>query len=220
VNLFDELLDLLLPCRCALCGATGSIICEACVGELQPSERAVERSNIHGWAASSYGVTEMALIKAFKEDGLTALSGYLASAMKLAYAGLQSDAPTLLDGSLLVPAPSSRANFRKRGYLPSLLLARRLNHFLGRPLIVKDALKFVRPVEDQASLTVNQRKTNLSGSMLASSVVFGQRVILLDDVVTTGSTLAESARAIGQAGGEVVGFLTFSETILKTPAKF
>ena len=87
-------------------------------------------------------------------------------------------------------------------------------------LRVKAALRFVKVVLDQSGLSIEQRKSNLSGSMQASRDVLGQRVILLDDVVTTGATLLEAARAIAAAGGEVVGFLTFSETILKTPAKF
>ena len=161
----------------------------------------------------------MALVRAFKEDGLTSLAPRLAELVSMAYEGLVAEAPTQLDGSLLVPVPSSRVNFLKRGYLPTLLLAKQLNRQLGRPMVVKSALRFIRAVEDQAGLSVEQRGANLSGSMTATSAVSGQRVILLDDVVTTGSTLAESARAVRQAGGEVAGFLTFSETILKSQAK-
>jgi ComF family protein len=219
VNVLEELLDLLLPCRCALCGATGSAICDHCLRALTRSPRAVDRQNLHGWAAGDYGPTEMALIKAFKEDGLTTLAPQLAAIVSLAYEGLVAEAPTQLEGSLLVPVPSSRVNFLKRGYLPTLLIAKQLNRQLGLPFVVKSALRFIRSVEDQAGLSVEHRGANLSGSMTASSAVAGQRVILLDDVVTTGSTLIESARAVSQAGGEVAGFLTFSETILKSQAK-
>ncbi len=100
-----------------------------------------------------------------------------------------------------------------------MILARQLNRATGSSLRVKAALRFERSVADQAALSVEQRSSNLVGSMVASAVVSGQRVILIDDVVTTGTTLIEAARAIAEAGGEVVGFLTFSETILKTRAK-
>jgi predicted amidophosphoribosyltransferase len=56
--------------------------------------------------------------------------------------------------------------------------------------------------------------------MLADSRVFGRQVILFDDVVTTGSTILEAGRAVELAGGTVIGFLAFAETILKTPSKF
>jgi predicted amidophosphoribosyltransferase len=51
--------------------------------------------------------------------------------------------------------------------------------------------------------------------MVAKPGVHGKRIILVDDVVTTGATLLEAARAVASAGGVVVGFLTFAETLLK-----
>jgi orotate phosphoribosyltransferase len=55
--------------------------------------------------------------------------------------------------------------------------------------------------------------------MLSDTRVSGRQVIILDDVVTTGSTILEAARAVAAAGGIVVGFLGFAETILKTASK-
>ena len=219
MNLFDYLLDLLLPCRCVICRSTGLALCQNCAGQLTPSARAVTRFDLHGWASSDYGTSEKVLIKAFKEDGITALAPMLARLMKPAFQCLRDEIPTQIDDVWLVPAPSSQANFRKRGYLPSLILARQLNRATGRALTVKAALRFERSVADQSGLSVEQRSSNLVGSMVASASVSGRRVILIDDVVTTGATLIEAARAIAEAGGEVVGFLTFSETILKTHAK-
>ena len=219
MNLFDQLLDLLLPCRCVICRSTGLALCQNCSSQLTPSARAVTCFELHGWAASDYGTSEKILIKAFKEDGITALGPILARLMKPAFQCLLDEVPTQIDDAWLVPAPSSQANFRQRGYLPSLILARQLNRTTGSSLRVKAALRFGRSVADQSGLSVEQRSSNLVGSMVASTSVSGRRVILIDDVVTTGATLVEAARAIAEAGGEVVGFLTFSETILKTHAK-
>jgi ComF family protein len=219
MNVFDSLLDLLMPCRCVVCLSTGAALCPNCASQLTPSVRAVTRLDLPGWAASDYGTSEKILIKAFKEDGTTALAPSLARLMKPAFQCLLDELPRQIDDVWLVPTPSSRANFRKRGYLPSLILARQLNRVAGHPLRVKAALRFERAVADQSGLSVEQRSSNLVGSMAASAVVSDQRVILIDDVVTTGATLIEAARAIAEAGGEVVGFLTFSETILKTHAK-
>lgn len=219
MNVFDQLLDLLLPCRCVICRSTGFALCQNCAGQLTPSARVVTRFDLHGWAASDYDTAEKVLIKAFKEDGTTALAPILARLMKPTFECLLDELPTQIDDVWLVPAPSSPANFRKRGYLPSLILARQLNRATGSSLTVKAALRFERSVADQSGLSAEQRKANLAGSMVASASVSGRRVILIDDVVTTGATLVESARAIAEAGGEVVGFLTFSETILKTHAK-
>jgi ComF family protein len=219
MKLFDHLFDLLLPCRCVICRSTGLPLCQNCASQVGPSARAVTRFDLHGWAASDYGTSEKILIKAFKEDGITALAPILARLMKPAFQCLLDELPRQIDDVWLVPTPSSRANFRKRGYLPSLILARQLNRVAGHPLRVKAALRFERAVADQSGLSVEQRTSNLAGSMAANDLVAGQRVVLIDDVVTTGATLVEAARAIAEAGGEVVGFLTFSETILKTHAK-
>jgi predicted amidophosphoribosyltransferase len=74
-------------------------------------------------------------------------------------------------------------------------------------------------VEDQARLDSDARRKNLVESMLADSRVAGRHIVLFDDVVTTGSTILEAGRAVASAGGILVGFLAFAETILKTPSK-
>jgi predicted amidophosphoribosyltransferase len=84
---------------------------------------------------------------------------------------------------------------------------------------VVDSLRFRRSVADQASLRSESRKANLAGSMSADSRVSGRRVLLFDDVITTGSTILEADRAVTEAGGIVLGFLGFAETILKTASK-
>jgi predicted amidophosphoribosyltransferase len=55
--------------------------------------------------------------------------------------------------------------------------------------------------------------------MLSDSRVAGRQVIIFDDVVTTGATILEASRAVTAAGGNVIGFLAFAETILKTASK-
>jgi ComF family protein len=219
VKVFDELLDLLLPCRCVFCLATGSALCPDCAAELKPIPRRVERFGLGGWAVSDYGAVEKTLIHAFKENGLTALAPHLATAMNLGFAAFKDELPNQIDGTLLVPAPSSKANYRKRGYQPAKILAKSLSRVSGSGLSVNPGLSFARVVADQSGLAVEQRRENLDGSMVGSSALAGQRVLLVDDIVTTGATLTEAARAVTKVGGEVLGFLTFSETILKTQAK-
>jgi len=68
---------------------------------------------------------------------------------------------------------------------------------------------------DQASLGSDARRANLRGTMKASGLAQNKRIILIDDIVTTGSTLFEATRALEAAGAQIVGFLTFSETILR-----
>jgi predicted amidophosphoribosyltransferase len=172
-----------------------------------------------GWAATNYGQVETEILKAFKENGQTSLGAFIAEevavGLKIAHKAL-IESPRM---TLLVPVPSARANFLKRGYLPVKLLAEKANRLAGKPLKVANALGFKRVVADQAGLDREQRARNLVHSMVAKSSVAGRRVLLFDDVVTTGATLVEAARALVAAGAEVVGFVVFSETLLKTHTK-
>lgn len=113
---------------------------------------------------------------------------------------------------VVVAAPSARANFKKRGFVPAELIAQHVAKRWGVQHL-RSALTLVRSVEDQASLTVEQRQQNLVEAMRASSRLAGKRVLLVDDIVTTGSTIAEAARAVAAATAEPVAFVVLAETL-------
>ena len=215
VKAIDELLDLLLPTRCALCPRLGSPICNECRANFQTVESAVSRGQLSGLAVANFGDQAQIILHAFKENGQTALAGFLAETMSSSLMRLAG----LGDVPLLVPVPSSAANYKKRGFKPTKVLAKRLCRTSGQVCKLSDSLSFGRIVADQAQLDAEARKENLAGSMVADSRLSGRDVILFDDVVTTGSTIIEAARAVSLAGGKVIGFLAFAETILKTKSK-
>jgi ComF family protein len=215
VKAIDELLDLLLPTRCALCSALGSAICDECAGKFEFRSQPLTRGGLSGLVVTSFGPLEQRVIHAFKENGQTSLVGFLANPLANSLRVFAEG----LEGALLVPVPSSLENYKKRGFRPTKVLAKRVCRLSGDVCLVSDSLSFRRKVEDQAHLDSDSRRKNLSGSMAADSRVAGRPVILFDDVVTTGSTILEAGRAVASAGGILVGFLAFAETILKTPPK-
>ena len=225
--MLEALLDLLLPTDCSICGFVGPVLCVECIAKLSIRERPVSRGVVHGWAVTDYNETAATLVHQFKENQRSSLAKYLAGPMlgpllslgePLAFGKL----PWVdLSSLLLVPLPSRRANTQKRGFSPAEEVAKALRRLCptGKKPLVFNGLKFARGVADQASLNVSGRRANLTGSMVASRFLVGRTVLLIDDVVTSGATIQEAARALNEAGVAEVRFLVFAETLLKTNAR-
>ncbi len=112
---------------------------------------------------------------------------------------------------MLVPVPSSRRAVRERGHDHARRLAAvaaRTAGLRSRPLLVQ-----ARRTADQAGLDALQRAANLHGALRARGRLDGLPVLLVDDVVTTGVTLAEAARALRAAGADVRGCAVVAATV-------
>ncbi len=164
-------------------------------------------------------------VHALKYGGLPRIATDLAAAM----VGL--DVPGL-DSGLLIPVPLGRARLRTRGYNQSERLARALGCRWGRPVV--DLLVRTRDTAAQTALTPEARLANVAGAFATRnaegrtrngrtgecsafrvpSSAFERPLILVDDVFTTGATLAEAARALDQAGARTVSAVTFGRAVV------
>jgi predicted amidophosphoribosyltransferase len=111
---------------------------------------------------------------------------------------------------VLIPAPSRSQNFTRRGFTPSLLLARALANAVPNTKVAS-ALILDLKVQDQVGLTSKARQANLAGSMRLNQSLAGRACFIVDDVVTTGATVTEAFRALSLGGAQVVGALVVSE---------
>ncbi len=112
---------------------------------------------------------------------------------------------TAIDAVVAVPMHPRKQ--RERGYNQAALLARRFARAAGLPLVPR-ALRKTRDTAAQSSLHREERAANLRGAFAADPLVRGRRVLLIDDVCTTGATLRACARALRRAGAEGVAALT------------
>jgi predicted amidophosphoribosyltransferase len=202
----QPLLDLLLPARCAGCGATGDLVCDGCLGALtrdpQPAVPVPCPAGLpETWAACEYDGPVRRLLVAHKERGrhdLTPVLGLLlARALTVATGGRGP--------ALVVPVPSRPSSTRARGYDHTQRLAGRAVTTASPGLVLGPVLRLRRSVADQGGLDAEQRAHNLLDAVVATKpVAAGEVVVLVDDVMTTGSTLAECARALRAAGASDV----------------
>lgn len=219
----DALLDalaLVLPVECAGCGAPDRSLCAGCLAALgaTPAVHALADGTPVVSAVDYEGAVRRAVL-ALKEGGRTdvarALSEPLARAMTTATsvlpgtvvvsraAGVQAGTGPRVE---VLPVPTSRAAFRRRGYDPLALLLRRAGARTAAELT------HTRRSVQQKHLAVDERASNRAGAMRAKRGLEGRRFLLVDDILTTGATLAEAARAVRAAGGEIVCAATLAYT--------
>lgn len=201
------------PGRCWICGSwPAQALCERCVTRFaQPRPRALAVNGLDAChAALDYAFPWDRCLRAFKFHGQTGLARPLASLMWHA----PGIAPALEWADLVVPVPLSAPRLRTRGYNQVHELCRHLLRRMApggvRPAYRPHLLRRVRETQAQFELDAPARRTNLVNAMQVllheRGPVHERRVVVVDDIMTTGATLREAARALRQAGARhVVG---------------
>lgn len=194
-------LDLLAPRHCAGCDeplGLEDLFCSDCESSFEPEpEPAPTEDGILVITSGVYGGALARAVQRLKYEGRTDLAAPLARRVARAVARHVGER------ALLVPVPLHVRKLSERGYNQSALIAGALGSELGwntDPL----ALRRCRDTADQARLGRAERLGNLTGAMIARRPLDGERIVVVDDVVTTGATARSCAQALELAGGALL----------------
>ncbi len=215
------ILDLLFPKFCLGCGAEGAFICSICRSRIStraPACPVCSKRNFTGilctGCAKKSGLRRFLAPFSYRDP----LARELVHAYK--YAGVRELAALFTDEIaaflktygirpnktfMLLPIPLHRSRLRERGFNQAELLARELGARLKLPVV--PALGRKRATESQIDMeSYAERRENVAGAFRISdpALVAGESIILVDDVSTSGATLAEAARVLRQAGAKTV----------------
>lgn len=190
-HFITALIDFIMPHWCCLCDTMIEQIglCESCKSTQQLiAPYIIDNSRITVVAAAAYRDKVAVLVKAKHTRQWKSL-------LRLAHLMIAADKISGLQPDLLVPVPSSLVRQIVRGYNPSYEIASLLSRYYKVPMY--ELVRRTRHTSFQMGLSRTQRFTNVLGSFQCTEIfVVPQHILLIDDVMTTGATLAAVARAI------------------------
>jgi ComF family protein len=219
-----SLLDLIFPPRCVSCKTLGPRICDFCAGGISWIDDkfcphcGLPLTGIRYHVCIDPGglrfIRSAAVFSGAIRKALHALkySSDRTLAEQLVARAHNHWNPPSWDFDALMPVPLGRKREQARGYNQSLLLAEALSRLMEIPVDTKNLAR-IRETPSQVGLSVLARKQNTADAFRAYAVG-GRKVLLVDDVCTTGATLQSCADALIQAGSPWVGALTIARAVL------
>ena len=215
-KMINQLLEIIYPTRasCIGCGndqgCDEPFLCETCRKMLKPSDIVAKRDDWKQrgleWISFVYYYERpvKGMIRAYKFKGVRMLAESMAQDM-----GNLFEHRNLGLFDLIIPVPLHPARLRERGFNQAELLAGPLASLCGAQLRT-DVLRRTKRTKQQSKLKLKRRRANLLSAFSASTDLTGMRILLIDDVVTTGSTLCSCAEALKAAGAAEVCAAVFA----------
>jgi ComF family protein len=198
-TLLDAILSILFPDRCAGCARLGALLCQRCHGALTPYPRDPERlpNSLDGVRVAFVFASPLReVVHQFKYRRVRRLAQPLGQLM----AAHLTARPLAIDAVLPVPLHPQR--LAERGFNQAEALAQEVARALGRPLAC--GLERTRMTGQQAHLDARQRAENVRDAFHWRAAPPPRRLLIVDDVLTTGATIGACAEALRAAGAESV----------------
>ena len=212
-SLRDQLLDLFFPPRCAACRRRGALLCAACCAACRLVPESANRDQHNRLASSVLASTAGAYIfEGSIREALHALKYHRQGriAVPLGDLLMRYLAAHPLTVDAVVPVPLHPDRLRQRGYNQAALLAARLSQHLGVPLLERQVVR-VRHTSQQADLNRAERRANVHAAFAWQSKHRPPpRILVIDDVLTTGATVEAVAEALHVAGARTVHALALA----------
>jgi predicted amidophosphoribosyltransferase len=206
--------SLVFDSSCIICGSGKLEFCVTCQAQWRSNPRQITGESFKVFSSISYNEVARSVVLTAKENSLNAARRLITREIKLTIERLCLSERKLPREVLLVPIPSSERAKRRRGGDFILEISRAISAELNQEL---DEIRFAsrsllhmnRKILDQTKLTQSQRESNLSGAFKVAPDFFTVTpIVIIDDVVTTGSTLREAVRALKERNLTVLGAAT------------
>ena len=224
MSLADTIIGLIAPPACVGCGREGQLLCSDCIesqliafgercggcGRLSPAHKtclACRSSKLpsHIWITSNYSGSAKDLIYAYKFDHQRSAAPIMAKLMAETIGSIKKD-------YLIVPIPTATKRVRQRGFDHALMLATHLSRETG----ITDINALARiGQKSQVGAKRSERIRQSSGEywVRLPQMVNGRRILLVDDVMTTGATLRSATNVLRLAGAKSIDAVVFAKKI-------
>lgn len=197
--------DLLFTPKCVSCGSLGQDLCTQCLSQTKPFLGKSISNCTKVYSASQYSGWVKDVLIDYKNGNKN--SGSVIAQLLVA----TLDFAKLDSCRTVIPIPSSQLKKTERGFDTMAQVCREMKLVRREIQVVRDSLTLRHLVQDQVGLTFAQRQANMSSAFRATRPIVGD-VILIDDVVTTGATLMNAAKALKIAGAKRVYCITLCGT--------
>jgi len=216
--ILEPYIDLLFPPVCVLCNKNlddqQRILCVPCLNEIPK----YHSSNSYSFPTKKfdtlyvlyeYDERVQVLIHLFKYNRFLTLAKYFAQTALNSYPDITQN-----DYSALVPVPLYKTKFRERGYNQSTIFAKHLSEQINT-LVSDQYLIRRRYTLSQTHLNREEREQNVADAFYCPQEFSGGKILLIDDVITTGSTANACADALKRAGAEIVDVFVLANPVLR-----
>ena len=201
MHFFSDLKYLLFPTRCFGCRELGYSICSRCRQQWNPHLYQSSIAKLAIYSAIPYTPIAKNILLAAKEQGVKSADQLVCNAVTVSIHELFKRYP----GCALVPIPSSASSNRRRGRDFINEMANSVAKDFG--VAVLPLLEHQRNIQDQSKLNASNRHQNLAMALSIKpqfrGKYLGEKVVILDDLVTTGATIGEANRALTRGGFKV-----------------